>query len=105
MTSGSLLQKQFTKSFNLYLEVIDNDTTNQLLDDIADILLEQIRSMKPLFGEMPKGDELISSKNFTDEKEWRFVPDIPDKVARIFILIRLMVLKPLGKPSRLQMMQ
>lgn len=86
VTSGSLLQKQFTKSFNLYLEAIDNDTTNQLLDDIADILLEQIRFMKPLFGEMPKGDELISSKNFTDEKEWRFVPDIPDKVARIFYI-------------------
>lgn len=86
MTSGSLLQKQFTKSFNLYLESLDNDNTNELLDDIADILLEQIRFMKPLFGEMPRGEELILNKNFTDEKEWRFVPDIPDEVAKLFYI-------------------
>lgn len=86
VTSGSILQKQFTKSFNLYSEAIDNDTKNELLDDIADILLEQIRFMKPLFGEMPRGEELISNKNFTDEKEWRFVPDVPDEVARSFYI-------------------
>lgn len=81
VTPNSLLQKQFTKSFNLYSQALDTEETTKLWDDIADILLEQLRFMKPLYGEMPRNGQIIKNKNFTDEKEWRFVPKIKNNIA------------------------
>lgn len=90
VTKGSLFQRQFSKSFNLYMKTIENsvfdERIDERLDKIADVLLEQARFMKPLFGEMPKDKKIISDKNFTDEKEWRFVPDVPDDKVKSFYI-------------------
>ena len=72
--------KQFQKSLNLVLENIANniENTNEF-DSVSDALLEQLRFMKPNTGKMDKSDnnkEYQVKKNFHDEHEWRFVPDI-----------------------------
>lgn len=81
VTEKSILKKQITKSFNLYFEAIEKNCTNSLLDNTADVLYDQIRFIKPLSGDMPIGNSIVT-KNFTDEQEWRFIPNISEDIAR-----------------------
>lgn len=64
----SILRKDFSKAFT---------SAMQSEEDIPaiDYLLTQMLYMKPIEGTMPRDGRDIS-KNFTDECEWRFIPNV-----------------------------
>ena len=64
----SILCADFSNAFNIAI--------NEEKDDAAtNFLLTQMYYMKPIEGTMPREGENIK-KNFTDECEWRFIPDV-----------------------------
>lgn len=67
MNNESPLCKDLTSAFQYSLEAEDNIA--------SDYLLSQMLYIKPVQGKMPRNDEEVE-KNFTDECEWRFVPDV-----------------------------
>ena len=73
INEGSALRKDFSSVFNLALT--ETDEKRKEFNFYNDYLLTSLLFMKPLEGEMPtvKGDKY---RNFHDEKEWRFVPNI-----------------------------
>lgn len=50
-------------------------TDSSLNEDFFDYLLNQLRFSKPLQGTMDNGSTTVT-KNFHDEREWRFIPDM-----------------------------
>lgn len=82
--------KQFQNSLNMALDSIANNINNtKEFDEISDTLLDQLKFMKPNTGKMnkKKGDkEYQVNKNFHDEHEWRFVPDLSIKKAPELII-------------------
>lgn len=64
----SILCKDFSTAFTSAMQ------TEQTIPAI-DYLLTQMFYLKPIEGTMPKNGKEIS-KNFTDECEWRFIPDV-----------------------------
>ena len=61
----------FSKSYNSILE-------DELVSEYNDYLLTHLLFIKPLVGKMLK-DEEYDEKNFTDEREWRYVPEINEE--------------------------
>lgn len=75
----SMFTQQFQLSLNSVLKEIEKIDIDSKLDELSDSLLEQLRFMKPNFGIMDKfsGEKIEKiKKNFHDEHEWRFVPNI-----------------------------
>lgn len=64
----SHLNNDFTEAFQSAIKREDTDP-------IQDFLLSQMYYLKPIEGEMQRDGGLVH-KNFTDECEWRFVPDL-----------------------------
>lgn len=65
---NSILKKDFSKAFSAAMEN-ESDSVS------ANFLLTQMYYMKPIEGKMPRDGKDIS-KNFTDECEWRFIPNV-----------------------------
>lgn len=75
INSNSPLRKDFTTLFNKALKsLMENDMTDDETE-YFNYLSTNILFMKPLSGKMPREGKL-DDKNFTDEKEWRYVPKI-----------------------------
>ncbi len=68
VNSQSVLCSDFSKAFT---SAIDNEAETPE----ANFLLTQMYYMKPIEGNMPRDGKVIF-KNFTDECEWRFIPDV-----------------------------
>ncbi len=66
----SILCNDFSKAFKF---AIDNESDTPE----ANFLLTQMYYMKPIEGNMPRNGKYIF-KNFTDECEWRFIPNVAD---------------------------
>lgn len=64
----SILCKDFSSAFN-------NAIHEEKGDSATNFLLTQMFYMKPIEGSMPREGTIIT-KNFTDECEWRFIPDV-----------------------------
>lgn len=64
----SLLQKDFREAFQ---DSLESETSNSA----QDFLLSQMYYLKAIDGTMERNGESIY-KNFTDECEWRFIPDV-----------------------------
>lgn len=64
----SILCSDFSKAFTSAIE-------NEADSPEANFLLTQMYYMKPIEGNMPRDGKDIF-KNFTDECEWRFIPDV-----------------------------
>lgn len=60
---------------NEFLRYVDNYGDDIPKEKYYDILFRQLRYIKPLYGKMKRDDE--DMHNFHDEREWRFIPDIP----------------------------
>lgn len=65
---SSPLKRDFTTAFNDSIKS-DIDSTAQ------DYLLTQMLFFKPILGTMDRNEETVR-RNFTDECEWRYVPDL-----------------------------
>lgn len=64
----SILKEDFSRAFALAMKT-ESDSP------IADFLLTKMYYMKPIEGTMPR-DGVDVKKNFTDECEWRYIPDV-----------------------------
>jgi hypothetical protein len=65
---NSVLRKDFSSAFESAMKSEGDDL-------LSNYLLTQMYYMKPIVGTMPRNSEDIS-RNFTDEKEWRYIPDV-----------------------------
>ena len=65
----------FTKAFDSLNE--DNSEEDSKIDEYKNYLFSNLLFMKPLSGRMLRNGK-YKKKNFTDEKEWRYVPNIKD---------------------------
>ena len=71
ITHMSHLKQVFTAAFNT---IIQNDIEFPIVEES---LLNSLLFMKPLYGQMWRNDH-YDDKNFTDEREWRYVPQITE---------------------------
>lgn len=70
--------KHFSEIFNMFLQ---NDLDNDLMDNAANFLLNDLLLLKPYFGKNWNWDTMsydADEKCLADECEWRFVPDLPE---------------------------
>lgn len=66
----------FSKALDdLYNNNLNNDLSN---NEYLNYMLSHLLLMKPLIGKMRR-EGYYDTKNFTDEKEWRFIPKIEEK--------------------------
>lgn len=70
----SRIYKELSRLFRNAYDADDKST-----EEYKDYILEHILFIKPLVGKMCKGKKYID-KNFHDEKEWRYIPDIDEDV-------------------------
>ena len=78
INSNSVLCKDFGEAFNRTFEKQksqNRDSTEDGYSILGDYLLTQMYFMKPITGQMPREGE-YKNRNFTDEREWRYIPDI-----------------------------
>ena len=68
INDNSVLRKDFSTAF-------ENAMKSEGNDSLSNYLLTQMYYMKPIVGTMPRNSENIT-RNFTDEKEWRYIPDV-----------------------------
>lgn len=71
----------FSKIFNSGLESLQVEEYSQM--EFFDYILDLLKHTKPLKGSMEKNKEYIT-KNFHDEKEWRFVPNLENLIENDF---------------------
>ena len=64
----SHLKQDFTEAFDVALNSEDTDK-------VQNYLLTQMYFLKPIEGEMPRNGK-AEHKNFTDECEWRYIPNV-----------------------------
>lgn len=64
---------EFSKLFNKNLHLLYSDLP--LNEEFSNFILDQLRLIKPLKGIMNRDGEWFN-KNFHDEKEWRYLPDM-----------------------------
>lgn len=69
----SNLAKDFSSIFN-HAKKISEEEINQNYNNYNDYLLTSLLFMKPISGAMYRNDK-YETKNFHDEKEWRYIPD------------------------------
>lgn len=66
---------EFSKLFNKNLDLLYSDLP--LEEEFSNFILDQLRLTKPLKGIMNRNGEWFT-KNFHDEKEWRYLPDMSE---------------------------
>lgn len=68
----------YTRDFKLFIERLF--CANDLPDEFATDILQRLALVKPLRGKMKRNidikEEINFLKNFHDEQEWRFIPDL-----------------------------
>ena len=73
---NSELSKDFSKAFNAALETRENGS-DPVKEKLQNYLLHELMYYKPYEGKMKtKMSRDIKTKCFTDECEWRFIPDV-----------------------------
>jgi len=65
--------------FTMINTLVDNEYTNKLTYDYLNVL-NTYRYLKNYQGELKRNNESIIDYRFADEREWRFVPPISDKL-------------------------
>lgn len=71
MNEKSYISRDFSSLFSKSMEVINNES----ISEYRDYILGHLLFMKPIYGIMRKNGQ-HDKRNFTDEKEWRYVPKI-----------------------------
>lgn len=71
---NSYIRKDFTY---LFKKSYSSSDENSNLDEYNNYLLSNLLFMKPIIGKMLRNNK-YDNKNFTDEKEWRYVPNIKE---------------------------
>lgn len=61
---------------NEFIRYVEKYGDNIPKDKFYDMVFRQLRYIKPLYGNMRR-DDIEDRHNFHDEREWRFIPDIP----------------------------
>ncbi len=71
---------------NKGLDLMDQDKNkiDSSNEELYDYLITQVALSKPLWGKMKKGEAEIQ-KNFHDEREWRFIPNLEDSDSPEFL--------------------
>ncbi|MBF2481959.1 hypothetical protein IA817_11625 [Listeria seeligeri] len=70
--------------FNQGLDLIDKGKLDESNEDLYDFIITQVSQSKPLWGKMRKGTDEVQ-KNFHDEREWRFIPNLEDSTSPEFL--------------------
>lgn len=70
----SILSSDFTQAFNIALNTVKESSDNEKV--FKNFLMHELMYWKPYQGEQVDCDGVIKPKCFTDECEWRFVPDV-----------------------------
>ncbi|EAD5126512.1 hypothetical protein CLO05_15970 [Listeria monocytogenes] len=71
-STSKLLQAAVNRSFEIVHKGIDFDSS---IEAFLDYSITQLAFSKPLMGSMKKGEDEVY-KNFHDEKEWRYLPNL-----------------------------
>lgn len=72
---NSKLCADFTEAFNSAL-AIDTEVENEHQINMKDYLLHNLMYLKPYEGNAKNPSGIIEKKCFTDECEWRYIPDV-----------------------------
>lgn len=72
---NSYIKKEFSYLFS---KALSDEINEDNLSEYNNYLLGYLLYIKPIMGEMRR-DGKYDGRNFTDEKEWRFVPQIKEK--------------------------
>ncbi|MBQ3414927.1 MAG: hypothetical protein IJH39_06195 [Clostridia bacterium] len=75
INSNSAIRKDFTHIFN---KAMNEENLDSNIDEYNNFLLSNLLFMKPIAGQMLRNGK-YDNKNFTDEKEWRYVPQITEE--------------------------
>ena len=76
INKNSSIKEDISYLFSKALNNIDDSDDN--INEYRNYLLSHLLFMKPIIGSMRRGGK-YDSKNFTDEKEWRFIPNIKEE--------------------------
>lgn len=76
LNDNSNLSKTY---INILKNSLDLDNSKDVPDEYLNIIAEFLRSIKPLHGSMPRNGN-IDIKNFHDENEWRYIPELEEKM-------------------------
>lgn len=81
LNTNSKACKELSTLLNKGLQDIYEE--KEIEESFFDYLLDNLKLSKPLVGQMFMGDNIIS-KNFHDEREWRFLPEVPNEQESFF---------------------
>ena len=76
INKNSSIKEDISYLFSKALNNIDDSDYN--INEYRNYLLSHLLFMKPIIGSMRREGK-YDSKNFTDEKEWRFIPNIKEE--------------------------
>ena len=72
----SILSSDFTQAFNIALNTVKESSDNEKV--FKNFLMHELMYWKPYQGEQANNEGIMLTKCFTDECEWRFVPDVTE---------------------------
>lgn len=71
-----------------------NKNEREILNKYNNYLLHDLFYMKPLIGEMISGDGDVKKRNFHDEKEWRFIPNVNNVKTDLPLVLSQQLMNP-----------
>ncbi|SFC41814.1 abortive infection system antitoxin AbiGi family protein [Clostridium uliginosum] len=74
INANSAIRNDFT---HIFAKAYNENVEDNNLEEYNNYLLSNLLFMKPIVGEMFRNGK-YDNKNFTDEKEWRYIPKIDD---------------------------
>lgn len=80
INKNSYIKNDISSIFSKALDDLSNNRLNNELssNEYMNYILSHLLFMKPVIGKMRREGD-YDTKNFTDEKEWRFIPKIEEK--------------------------
>lgn len=80
INKNSYIKNDISSIFSKALDDLSNNSLNNELssNEYMNYILSHLLFMKPVIGKMRREGD-YDTKNFTDEKEWRFIPKIEEK--------------------------